>query len=397
MGSEMCIRDSIRAASPRLASLQQPQPLDLAGTRAVLDPGTLLLSYAAGDTQGFIFAIGPDPGDFAVLTMSAPLAKLRDEVARFRDLLLQRDGPLGTVPLRAQAERLSGIVLGPVADRIARAERILVVPDGPLHLIPFAALADPTPGHADRYLVEAKPVFTAASATVLAGLQASRAPARAARLLAFGDPDYSAFAKTSAAAVLRDVDLAPLPGSRREVPGLVDLYPQASRVYLGAEASEDQARKAGKEASLLHFACHAVADEASPLDSSLILALPADWRPGQPNGLLQAWEILEQMRIDADLVTLSACGTALGQELSGEGMVGLTRAFQYAGARSVLASLWAVDDQSTADLMTRFYSALREGATKDAALRAAQVGMIGSPRSSHPALWAAFALTGDWK
>jgi CHAT domain-containing protein len=93
---------------------------------------------------------------------------------------------------------------------------------------------------------------------------------------------------------------------------------------------------------------------------------------------------------------LSACGTALGQEMSGEGVLGLTRAFQYAGARTVLASLWSVNDEATAFLMERFYRGLRSGQTKDVALRAAQVEMLRGARS-HPALWAAFQLSGDWK
>jgi CHAT domain-containing protein len=104
------------------------------------------------------------------------------------------------------------------------------------------------------------------------------------------------------------------------------------------------------------------------------------------------------MRIDADLVTLSACETGLGKELGGEGLVGLTRAFQYAGAHSVLASLWSVGDDSTAELMTRFYGYLKAGKTKDDALRAAQIELIRTRRpSSRPFHWAAFQLIGDWK
>jgi CHAT domain-containing protein len=151
------------------------------------------------------------------------------------------------------------------------------------------------------------------------------------------------------------------------------------------------------EASLLHFATHALADEKAPLDSSLALSLPGDWRPGRENGLLQAWEIFEQVRLDADLVTLSACGTALGKEMSGEGILGLTRAFQYAGARSVLASLWGVNDASTADWMVRFYGRLKRGASKDDAVRQAQIETMRRPGSSHPYHWAAFQLSGDWK
>jgi CHAT domain-containing protein len=104
------------------------------------------------------------------------------------------------------------------------------------------------------------------------------------------------------------------------------------------------------------------------------------------------------MHLDADLVTLSACDTALGKEMGGEGLVGLTRAFQYAGARSVLASLWGVADYSTAGFMKRFYGYLHDGKSKDEALRAAQIDQIRKKGgSSHPFFWAAFELNGDWR
>jgi CHAT domain-containing protein len=146
-------------------------------------------------------------------------------------------------------------------------------------------------------------------------------------------------------------------------------------------------------------------DERYPLNSALALTIPAMPAEGQANGLLQAWEIFEQMRIDADLVTLSACETALGKEMGGEGLVGLTRAFQYAGARTILASLWSVGDDSTAQLMTRFYGYLKAGRPKDEALRRAQIDLIRGGRSAsgaaapiaHPFHWAAFQLIGDWK
>ena len=103
------------------------------------------------------------------------------------------------------------------------------------------------------------------------------------------------------------------------------------------------------------------------------------------------------MRIDADLVTLSACESGLGKEMGGEGLIGLTRAFQFAGARSVLASLWKVEDKSTAALMKRFYTYLKAGRTKDEALRLAQIDLIRSAEFSRPRDWAAFQLNGDWK
>ena len=175
------------------------------------------------------------------------------------------------------------------------------------------------------------------------------------------------------------------------------LYSGAAQVYLGSQATEEKAKALGEQGSLIHFACHGLADEASPLDSSLALTVPARWQSGRDNGLLQAWEIFEQVRIDADLVTLSACRTAVGKEMSGEGVLGLTRAFQYAGARSVLASLWNVSDESTGELMKRFYRHLRQGRSKDVALQLAQVEMIRRPALSHPYRWAAFQLAGDWQ
>jgi len=264
-----------------------------------------------------------------------------------------------------------------------------------------------------RFLIEAKPLGTVASATVYAELKQRRRPAkdgRAARLVAFGDPVYPPLplAEASPDGALRSalrsgLRLDPLPGTRDEVESLATIYPGA-RILVGNEATEERAKELSGGATILHFACHAVLDERSPLDSALALTIPSRPRRGQENGLLQAWEIFEQLRLDASLVTLSACQSALGRELGGEGLMGLTRAFQYAGARTVLASLWNISDASTAKLMKRFYQALAAGQPKDEALRAAQLELLrSSPResantsldSSHPFYWAAFELVGD--
>jgi CHAT domain-containing protein len=138
--------------------------------------------------------------------------------------------------------------------------------------------------------------------------------------------------------------------------------------------------------------------------------MPADLRVGAGNGLLQVWEIFEQMHLNADLVVLSGCETALGEEDGGEGLMGLARAFQYAGARTVLASLWSVNDLATSELMIRFYKHLRAGLPKDQALQAAQQELIQGPIEivnetgeresrdfSAPYYWAGFQLYGDWQ
>ncbi len=207
------------------------------------------------------------------------------------------------------------------------------------------------------------------------------------------------------------VDFPPLPYTRREIEGIAGLYPsEAVRTYLGAEATEERAKSFGRETRILHFATHGGVDDRFPLDSFVALTIPEEHAGERDNGLLQAWEIFERVRLDADLVVLSACRSALGKELGGEGLIGLTRAFQYAGARTVAATLWSVADRATAELMIRFYRHLRDGKPKDAALRAAQIDLISDPiqvrdetgqtvamDASAPYYWAAFQLIGDWQ
>jgi CHAT domain-containing protein/tetratricopeptide (TPR) repeat protein len=401
------IRARIRAASPRLATLGDPAPLDFAATAKALDPGTLLLSYSVGRERSWLFAVGPEPGRFAAYPIAVGEKALRDEVGRLCTLIEQGGAAATPEAVLRAAAPLTAQVLHPAAREIAAAARLLVLPDGPLHLLPFSLLGDPGADAATvrpRFLVEAKPVFTAASATVFAGLAKTRRDHGPVRLSAFGDPAYPAQAGSAAAEpALRDalrqgLRLDPLPGTRTEVLALRTLFPAGAEVFLGPEATEERAKTLGRRPSLVHFACHALLDERSPLDSGLVLTIPKEPREGQDNGWLQAWEVFEQVHLDADLVTLSACQSALGKEQGGEGLIGLTRAFQYAGARSVLASLWSVADDSTAELMRRFYGYLRQGKRKDEALRAAQVDFIHGPEStSHPYHWAAFQLSGDWR
>ncbi|HKV10961.1 MAG TPA: CHAT domain-containing protein [Thermoanaerobaculia bacterium] len=397
------ISEKIRRASPQIAALQDPRPLSLAEARNALDPGTVLLSWTVGKERSFLFVVQPagaPGGGLDVFPILKGDAALREEVESFRLLLKRPDSDRAA--LQAQARGLYDLLVRPAEARIAGAERLLLSPDGPLHTLPFAALM-----RGDGYFIEWKPLHSVLSATVYSELARSRPPARERgeeKLIAFGDPAYRPLTPDAAAdpevreAVRSGLALVPLPSSGREVKAIASLYPEA-RVYLGADATEERAKSIGPESRLIHFACHGILDERFPLNSALALTLPKEPAEGQDNGLLQAWEIFESVRLDADLVTLSACDTALGREMGGEGLVGLTRAFQYAGARSVLASLWSVSDLSTARFMKRFYGYLRSGKPKDEALQAAQIDQIRekSVSSSHPFHWAAFQLTGDWK
>ena len=383
----------IRQVAPRSAALQDPEPLDLAGARAALDPGTVLLEYAVGEEGSWLFVV--EPSGLSVFPVKAGAKALRKEVEGFR--LLLKDPGSDQAQIKAKARRLYDLLIRPAEVRVSEAQRLLISPDGPLHTLAFAALRQ-----GDRYLVERKPIHHVLSATVYAELARSRRPGGSPgeeSLVAFGDPVYRS--KTPAMSAGAGVHgagrpglaLVRLPFSGREVKAIAGLFPQA-RIYLGADATEERVKSLGSEARLVHFACHGLLDERFPLNSALALSVPGQKTEGQDNGLLQAWEIFESVRLDADLVTLSACDTALGREMGGEGLVGLTRAFQYAGARSVLASLWSVADVSAARFMQSFYGNLRKGMSKDEALRAAQIERL---RDLHPFHWAAFQLTGDWR
>jgi CHAT domain-containing protein/tetratricopeptide (TPR) repeat protein len=426
------IAESTRKNSPRFASLTYPQPLNVAAAREALDQGTVLLSYSIGEKKSTLFVLRSAAAESAAAGKTSGLSvfslpvggdALREKIEAFRNLI-ERHREGDEPKLREQGGELYDILMKPAEAILATNERILVSPDGPLHTLPFAALVrketEGKKGDARRYLIEWKPVHTVISATVYAELKKSRRQSASPgeiQVTAFGDPKYpigdrkpEQIADAEVRSVVtRGFNLTPLPSSRIEVESIAGLFPSESKVYLGEQATEERAKAVGKDVRYLHFAVHGLLDERIPLNSALAFTIPENPGSGQDNGLLQAWEIFEQVRLDADLVTLSACETALGKEMGGEGLVGLARAFQYAGARSVVASLWSVSDESTAELMKHFYAYLKAGKTKDVSLRLAQIDLIQSayprnksshgPRTTnaHPFHWAAFELIGDWK
>jgi CHAT domain-containing protein len=409
------VETEVRVASPRLAQLQYPRPLDAERAAAALEPGTLLLAYSVGEAASWVFALTKGNVEPEVHAIALGRAELAARVEGFRRRVrLQRYEPHASPP-ETLGDDLGELVPTALWKRVREARRVVIMPDGPLHLLSFAALPDPVrAGHPYRWMVESAPLSIVASATVLAELKGRREPARAATVVAFGDPLFSdpearpMAAQSGLRAILRD-RLIPLPYSRDEVQSLGQLYGDQAVIWVGAEATEERVKSAAGDASIVHLATHGLIDEVNPLESALALAIPETWQAGQENGILQAWEIFEDLRLDASLVTLSACETALGKEVAGEGMLGLTRAFQYAGARSVLASLWSVGDRSTSQLMAGFYGSLRAGVAKDEALHDAQMAFIrgaeqpagasadGATAWKQPFHWAGFQLVGDWR
>jgi CHAT domain-containing protein len=360
------VADRIREASPRLAGFTDPRPLDAELLAASLEPGTLLLEYAVGKDATVLLMLGnATPAEAAVIPIGE--ARLAERVERWRRWAEQTAPP---DEFFAEGRALYDLLVLPAERHVRRAQHLLVSPDGPLHRLPFAALQ-----HDQAHLAERKALTVTPSGTISAQLARSRGSiASDVDLVAFGDP--------------RIDGSRPLTASRREVEALAGLFPR-SRAYLGDDASADRARAGLKHARYVHFACHGLIDERFPLDSALALA------GSDGSGLLHAWEIFERVRLNADLVTLSACRSASGTSFAGEGLLGLTRAFQFAGARSVLASLWDTGDRSTLQIMTRFYALVKAGVSKDEALRRAQVEAI--RRGWHPVRWANFQLYGDWR
>jgi CHAT domain-containing protein/Tfp pilus assembly protein PilF len=403
--------DRLRETSPRLAALADPRPLDRAGAQAILEPGVLLLGWSLGEQRGVLFALTRDRLRAFPIQLSE--AQARAAVVRFRhEILRVLRGSSDPAELESQGRELYRALLAPAGEEIASAKRLVLVPDGALHLLPFGALRCPAgmAGRDARFLVEWRPISTVLSASVLAELkrQGGSREAGGGSVVAFGDPAYPAAASLgeSASPQVRAIaarfGLEPLPATRDEVAGIGRIFGESATTYVGAAATESQVKALGDRARILHFACHGLLDQDEPLSSALALAIPPRPEASPDNGLLQAWEVLEQVRIGADLVTLSACETALGKEAGGEGLISLTRAFQYAGARTVLASLWSVADESTAALMQVFYRELKSGQPKDEALRRAQLSLLqpaagGASDFAMPYFWAAFQLVGDWQ
>jgi len=289
-----------------------------------------------------------------------------------------------------QAATLFSSLLGELSQRIEVSAKLVIVPDGVLHYLPFEALIQN-----GRYLLEDHEISYLPSASMLGLWQTSPEGAEAPdkmELLAFGDPTFAPDMKMYSGRASRGFHLPQLPRTRDEVEYISGLFPHGqTRVYLGPDSTEDALKgESLRRYRRLHFATHSLINESSPSRSAVVLAIDSD--PAQ-DGLLEVREISE-LDLDCDLVVLSACQTARGQLLSGEGVVGLTRAFLYAGARSVVVSLWSVTDISTGQLMKRFYCGLADNLGTAASLRAAKLKMLRAAETRHPYYWSPFVAIG---
>lgn len=425
------VQARIRESSPQYAALTRPVPLNLEETqRRVLDADTLLLEYSLGDEKSFLWAVTPD----AIKSYDLPKrAEIEPLARRVYELLTASNASVAKETLAQRRQRLeladaeyskaaaslSQMLLGPAAAELKN-KRLLIVSEGVLQYVPFAGLPDPNATDS-RPLIVAHEVVNAPSASVVALLRqetANRKPApRALAVLADpvfsnDDPRVSAARaghalpdeKSPATDALRSAteaglgDLKRLRFTRQEADEIARLAADDLKLKaVDFQATRKLATSAEiGEYRIVHFATHGLINNRHPELSGIVLSLIDE--KGEPqNGFLRLYD-LYNLKLSADLVVLSACQTALGKEIRGEGLVGLTRGFMYAGAPRVIASLWQIDDRASAEFMKRFYQGmLGEKLRPAAALRAAQVSMQNDKRWHAPHYWAAFTLQGEWR
>ena len=411
------IEARLRASNPRYAALTRPQPPSLAEIQGrLLDDDTLLLVYALGEERSHLWAI--DRRGMTCVKLPGREI-LEPEARRAYDLLVRSRELRAAGPLRDALRELSDRLLGPLAGR-PDTERLVIVADGALHYIPFGALPEPARAEGGgEPLVARREVVNLPSLTVLAELRKTVAtrPSPDLQVAVVADPVYASndqrlspgqpsppqplLPDTELAALAADLGIESfqrLEHAHDEAKAILALAPPAER-FEALDAKANLATIASaplRRFRYLHFATHSVIDEKHPQLSGLVLSLfdPA----GNPiEGILRLHDIYD-LDLPVDLVVLSACSTALGEEVRGEGLINLTRGFMSAGAPRVVVSLWNVNDLATAQLMQRLYvGLLREGRSPAAALRAAQESIRRERGWDAPFYWAGFVLQGDWR
>jgi CHAT domain-containing protein len=437
------IETEIRVNSPRYAALTQPVPLSVTQIQQSVDANTLLLEYALGDEKSYLWAVAPD---FIQSFELPPRKEIESATRRVYDLLTARDKTIrfekpderhvrvakADIDFISSSADLSKVLLGPISSQLKN-KRLLIVSEGALNYLPFAAL--PTPLRTTTYnpLIVEHEIVSLPSASTLSVLRRElmgRAPALKT-LAVIADPVFEKqdervkgikpvqrnnarpkssmdlertinlvkadiFQSTRQSDTEDAVTIHRLRFTRREAKEILLLVPESSRFKaLDFDANRTTATSAILgQYRYVHFATHGFINSAHPELSGLVLSL-VNREGARQDGFLWAHEIYN-LHLRAEMVVLSGCRTGLGKEIKGEGLVGLTRGFMYAGAARVVVSLWDISDEASAELMAHLYKAiLKEQKTPAAALRIAQIEILKERRWQAPYYWAAFVLQGE--
>ncbi len=348
----------IKLSNPEYVSLVRVEPLPLADLQHLLDQDTTLLSYVVTPRRTLAFIITQNT--FRAVEMPVGEQQLKTAIAKARRPPVDPHAPPPEILKALYADLITPL------KPYLNTSKIGIIPHRVLHYLPFAALTD-----GPRYFGETYTLFALPGASVLEFvLQKRKSGAGNILALAYSEPE----------------GYPPLFYADQEVKAVAKL--RQTSVFTGSEAAESLLKARAGAFSVLHLAAHGELNTANPLFSRIVLA-----PDGENEGMLEVHEVYTLNLQQTGLVVLSACSTQLGRLSRGDDIIGLTRAFLYAGAPAVIASLWNVDDQATSALMTTFYARLKRGDSQAEALQHAQIRT--RKTYPHPYYWAAFVLTGD--
>jgi tetratricopeptide (TPR) repeat protein len=378
----------MRREAPAYASLHYPGPTGFQEARTkLLAEGTALVEFVLGEECSFAFWATRDSLSLSLLP---PADKLRPLVKNYLKFLTLKDPP--EFLAEEGGCRLFEILLGPFRDRLGKEiKRIIIIPDGYLNYLPFESLMiGKVDGRKSRFLIEDYEVSYAPSASALVRLmERDRYQTPRKGLLAIFAPKLPVSKNYLFG---YPVELFELKHARREIAAISGLFGRDQRTILEGKLAAEEVLKRlyVGDYRFIHFAVHGIFDDQNWRWSGLLL-----WRgkDSVEDGILQLRDIF-LLTLHSDLVVLSACQTGKGELETGEGIIGLTGGFLFAGSRAVLVSLWNIADRSTAAFMEGFYRHLMEGESVSRALQNAKLEMIRSPYR-HPYYWAAFSLIGD--
>jgi CHAT domain-containing protein/tetratricopeptide (TPR) repeat protein len=388
----------LRQGSSQYQQLQYPQPSQIPNVNTTLArESAVLLQYQLGERRSLLWVLDGQKTSMLVLPTKSTITH---DVMAFHRLLANPPRAGYSEILVQWSRQLYDTLVKPAESLLTGADRLLIVPDGALYYVPFESLTS-----SDGKLILEKHTISyvpSASAYVNLAQEPRPSPSRSERkeLLAYANPAIQGTSTQPAAAVVRSIyrgggfHFGALPNAETEVQDIAHFYPPNLRkVLIGQDATESSVKNEKlTEYRYLHFATHAFLDEQIPTRSGIVLS---QVNTGEEDGILRMNEIFN-LELNADLVVLSACQTGLGKLIRGEGLVGLTRAFLYAGTPRVVVSLWEVNDVATAEFMKSFYKHMNEGAAPSLALRQAKLDMhrSGPPAYRHPYFWAPFTLVG---
>jgi len=385
----------LRQQFPNYAALLHPEPPRLKQVQSALDPNTVLLYHAFADKELLILAVSRQA--VRGYRVKTNLRVLERDIEQFQQIVATppwKRTALERRKLLTLGQRLYAALIKPAEPSLKNATTVLLCPEGALSQLPWGALVVAVDKQQrPTYWVERVAIGLTLSAGVYLQARAVRPAPRGVAIAAVSQyrRQQAAQAPKTEQLVRRSGRaLGDLPAVRQEVAQLQRLLGKQGVVVAQEDkATPKRAHQMAQQARVVHFACHARADDVDPLGSGLLLA-PA----GSDEGLLTAADVVSGWQLRADVVMLSACGTAVGEVRRYEGLYGLARAFLYAGARSVGASLWQVEDMSAARLMGGFYRGYVGGIGKAEALRRAQVGLLRDKRYADPYYWSGFVLMG---